>query len=77
MKYMFLLAEITVGYIQTDVTVSESDGVAQLTVKILMPHDDVPIDSEVFFSLDVNTLDGTAKGLVPILEVDLCTNTLT
>ena len=65
------------GYNQTDVTVSESDGVAQLTVKILMPHDDVPIDSEVFFSLVVNTSDGTAKGLVPILEVDLCTHTLT
>ena len=52
------------GYNQTAVTVSESDGVAQLTVKIFMPHEDVPIDSEVFFSLVVNTSDGTATGLV-------------
>ena len=55
---------ITVGYNETDVTVSESDGVAQLTVKILMPPEDVPIDSEVLFSLVVNTSDGTATGLV-------------
>ena len=65
------------GYNQTDVTVSESDGVAQLTVKILIPPEEVRIDSGVFFSLVVNTLDGTATGLVPILEVDLCTHTLT
>ena len=65
------------GYNETDVTVSESDGVAQLTVKILMSHEEVPIDSEVFFSLVVNTSDGTTRGLVPILEFDLCTHTLT
>ena len=76
MKCMFSLAEITVGYIQTAVTVSESDGVAQLTVKISMPHEEVPIDSEVLFSLVVNTSDGTATGLVPILKFDLCTHTL-
>ena len=51
------------GYNQTAVTVSESDEVAQLTVKIIMPHEDVPIDSEVFFSLVVDTSDGTATGL--------------
>ena len=52
------------GYIQTAVPVSESDGVAQLTVEILMPHEDVPIDSEVSFFLVVNTSDGTPRGLV-------------
>ena len=72
----FLLADITVGYNQTDVTVSESDRVAQLTVKILMPGEEVPIDSEVMFSLLVNTSDGMEKGLVPSLEFDLCTHTL-
>ena len=65
------------GYNQTAVTVSESDEVAQLTVKIIMPHEDVPIDSEVFISLVVDTSDGTATGLVPILEFESCTHTLT
>ena len=69
MHVFSLLAVITVGYNQTDVTVSESHQVAQLTVKILMPGEDVPIDSEIFFSLVVNTSDGTAKGLVPSLEL--------
>ena len=72
----FLLADITVGYNQTDVTVTESDGVARLTVKILMPDENVPIDSEVMFFLLVNTSDGTERGLVPSLEFDLCTHTL-
>ena len=72
----FLLADITVGYNQTDVTVSESDGVACLTVKILMPDENVPIDSEVMFSLLVNTSDGVERGLVPNLEFDSCTHTL-
>ena len=67
---------ITVGYNQTDVTVSESDRVACLTVKILMPDEEVPIDSEVIFSLLVNTSDGIERGFVPNLKFDLCTHTL-
>ena len=49
------------GYIQTAVNVSESDGVARLTVGISMPPEDVPIETS--FYLIVNTLDGTARDL--------------
>ena len=45
----------------TDVSVSESDEEAQLTVAITMPPGVDPI--ETFFHLIVNTLDGTATGL--------------
>ena len=51
---------IVVGYIQTNVTVSESDGVAQLTVAISMPPEDVSIETS--FYLIVNTSDETATG---------------
>ena len=60
-----LSAAITVGYTVTDVTVSESDGVATLTVVVTLPP---PI--EAFFTLIVNTLDGTATGLQWSLEFD-------
>ena len=63
-----LSAVITVGYTVTDMTVSESDGVATLTVVVTMPPEDVPI--ETFFTLIVNTLDGTATGLQWSLEFD-------
>ena len=56
-----LSAEITVGYTVTDITVSESDGKAQLTVVVTMPTGADPIETS--FSLIVNTLDGTATGL--------------
>ena len=56
-----LSAEITVGYTVTDVTVLESDGVATLTVAITMPPGADPIETS--FSLLVNTMDGTARGL--------------
>ena len=64
-------AEITVGYVQTAVTVFESAGVAQLTVAISVPPQADPIDTS--FSLLVNTNDGTAAGLLPLfcLEIDL------
>ena len=48
-----LFAAITVGYVETAMNVSESDGVAQLTVAISMPSEDVPIETS--FSLLVNT----------------------
>ena len=57
----FLLAGITVSYVQTDVIALESDGVARLTVAISMPPGVVSI--ETFFSLFVNTLNATATGL--------------
>ena len=63
-----LSAVITVGYTVTDVTVSESDRVATLTVVVTLPPEDVLI--ETFFTLVVNTLDGTATGLRWSLEFD-------
>ena len=51
-------AAITVGYVKTAVNVSESDGVAQLTVCISVPLGADPI--ETLFFLLVNTLDETA-----------------
>ena len=51
---------IVVGYTVTNVTVSESDGVAQLTVAISMPLEDVSFETS--FYLIVNTLNGTATG---------------
>ena len=49
------------GYVNTSVTVPESDGVAQLTVAISMPHEAAPIETS--FVLLVNTMDGMARGL--------------
>ena len=49
-------AAITVGFVETAVNVSESDGVAQLTVVISMPHETVSIETS--FSLLVNTETG-------------------
>ena len=51
---------IVVGYNETNVTASESDGEAQLTIAISMPAREVSI--ETFFYLIVNTLNGTATG---------------
>ena len=48
----FLSPEITVGYVQTAVTVLERDGVAQLTINITMPTRAVQI--ETTFSLLLN-----------------------
>ena len=49
------------GYVHTNVTVSESNGVATLTVAISMPSGAVP--DEICFYLLVNTSDETATGL--------------
>ena len=59
---------ITVGYVETVVTVLESDGVAQLTVGISMPPGVDPIETSFF--LLVNTSDGTATGLPWCLEFE-------
>ena len=53
------------GYTVTDVTVSESDEVAALTVSITIPP-----RVETFFFLTVNTIDGTATGVPWSLEFD-------
>ena len=62
---------ITVGYVDTSVTVLESAGVAQLTVAISVPPQGDPIETSFF--LLVNTNDGTAAGLSSCLEFDLHT----
>ena len=61
-------AVITVGYVETDVSVFESDGVAQLTVAISVPPQGVAIETS--FTLLVNTNDGTATaaGLSSVLS---------
>ena len=63
---VFFSAVITVGYVETVVTVLESDRVAQLTVAISMPPEADPIETSFF--LFVNTSDGTARGLPWCLE---------
>ena len=70
-----LSAEITVGYIVTEVNVSESDGVAQLTVAITIPTEENPLETS--FSLLVNTLDRTATGLAWILGLIMYSYTQT
>ena len=50
------------GYVETDVMVFETAGVAQLTVAISLPDGSVTIDSDISFFLLVNTRDGTATG---------------
>ena len=70
MDVIFLSAEIRVGYVQTNVTVFENDGVATLTVVISVPPGAVPIETS--FYLLVNTMDGsaTAAGLSQSVEFD-------
>ena len=46
-----------VGYIQVTVNVSESDGMAKLTVAISMPPGAHPMETS--FYLLVNTIDGS------------------
>ena len=71
---------ITVGYVQTAVTVLESDGVsvATLTVAISLPPGEVSIETS--FALLVNTMEGTATGLQWSSRLELilfaCTQTL-
>ena len=50
---------IVVGYIQTAVTVLESDEVAQLQLTVAI----TTAQLDTSFSLHVNTSDGTATGL--------------
>ena len=59
---LFLFAGIIVGYVDTAVSVSESAGVAELTVAISEPDSSVIINSCVSFYLLVNTIDRTATG---------------
>ena len=60
-------AGITVGYIQTAVSVPESAGVAQLTVAISVSPQGDQIDTSFF--LLVNTNDGTAAGLLSLIYI--------
>ena len=58
----FFFAVITVGYNETNVTIFESAGVVQLTVAISESDPPVTIESDVSFSLHVNTFNRTATG---------------
>ena len=68
-RCMFSPAVVVVGYIQTIVTVLESDRVAQLQLTVATSA--AQLDSS--FSLLVNTSDGTATGLSSSLEFDFKT----
>ena len=57
-RRMFAPAVILVGYVQTTVTVLESDGVAQLQLSVTI----LAAQLDASFSLLVNTSDGTATG---------------
>ena len=59
-RIISLSTVIVVGYIETDMNVSESTGAAQLTVAISVPPRGVSIETS--FYLIVNTLNGTATG---------------
>ena len=59
--YISLSAATVVGYVRTAVTAFEHDGVAQLTVVVSVPSQ--TYEMEQYFSLLVNTLDGTATGV--------------
>ena len=48
-------AAITVGYVETAVNVSESDGVAQLTVGISMPPESISIETSFFLLVNTDT----------------------
>ena len=61
-------AVITVGYVDTDVSIFENAGGAQLTVTILVPPQGDPVETS--FTLLVNTFNGTAAGLTSCLKFD-------
>jgi len=54
---------ITVGYVDTAVSVFESAGVAELTVAISAPNPSVPIETSFFLLVDTNDGTATAAGL--------------
>ena len=64
------------GYVRTNVTVLETDGVATLTVAISMPLEGVPIETS--FYLLVNTIAGSAtEAGLPQSQMFVCvTHTL-
>ena len=64
---------ITVGYVQTAVSVPESAGVAQLTVAISIPPQGDPIETSFFLLVYTNDGTATAAGLSSCLEFDLHT----
>ena len=64
-------AEITVGYVDTSVTVFEDAGVAQLTVAISVPPQGDPIETSFFLLVNTNDGTATAAGLSSCREFDL------
>ena len=59
---------ITVGYVNTAVSVFESAGVAELTVAISVPNASVTIESSFFLLVNTNDGSATAAGLYSCLD---------
>ena len=59
---------ITVGYVDTAVSVFESAGVAELTVAILVPNASVTIETSFFLLVDTSDGTATAAGLYSCLD---------
>jgi len=59
---------ITVSYVETDVSVFESEGVAQLTVAISVPPQRVQIETSFFLLVNTNDGTATAAGLSSVLS---------
>ena len=70
---------ITVGYVDTAVSVLESAGfagLAVLTVAISVPNASVPIETSLFLLVDTSDGTATAAGLSPCLDqFDIHTHT--
>ena len=60
--------DITVGYVETDVSIFESARVAELTVAISAPNPSVPIETSFFLLVDTSDGTATAEGLSSCLD---------
>ena len=54
------LIVVVVGFVDTLVEVNETDGQATLNVSISSPQPDPALRFEIMFSLNVNSVDGSA-----------------
>ena len=65
---VFHFTVITVGYVNTAVSVFESAGVAELTVAISVPNPSVTIETSFFLLVDTSDGSATAAGLYSCLN---------
>ena len=59
---------ITLGYVQTAVSVFESAGVAELTVAISVPNPSLAIETSFFLLVNTSDRSATAAGLSSCLD---------